>query len=138
MRRVEHVIRKDHVRTVRGMIGERRLVESASLHHAVVRQMFDDQVHEADLIDGERRVGKEPRESLGRRLAVEPDQRADEETQSVSVLRGAGDVRLLTRTAFQEHALQRSEVSSVQLFVAAQPLQRHMAFVVSKVGARLC
>ncbi len=84
---VQHCLGKDHVGTVRSMIGERRFVESPGLHHTVVGQMFDDEVHEADLIDGERRVGKEVRERLCRRLAVETDQRADEQAQLMLPIR---------------------------------------------------
>lgn len=50
--------------------------------------MIDDQVHEFDLVRGERLSGKETREGFFRRRTIETDQRPHEQTEAVAGLGG--------------------------------------------------
>ncbi len=100
------IVSEDHVRALRRLVGEWRLVEPGDLHHAVGRQVLDDHLNEPELVGRKRRVAQVQVERSGRRLTVEPDEGADEQPEAVRLLAGAGDIGLGASTGFGEHSFQ--------------------------------
>jgi hypothetical protein len=97
-------------------VSEWRFVEHRRCHHAVLGEVVHDQVYEFDLVS--RKPRDESGERFRRRLAVETDQRAHEETQALVLLCCALNVFFIADAVFREHALQLREIDAVSaLFI---------------------
>ena len=69
-------------------------VEQRRVHHAVLGQVVDDQVHELDLVGAERLAGEEAGQRLLGGLAVQADQRANEQSESLRLRSWRGSIVL--------------------------------------------
>lgn len=74
-----------------GMVDVRRFEEPRGLHDPVGGELVHDEVHEADLIDGEPGAVEVVPESLDRSRPVKPDETADKEPEPAGFLREPRD-----------------------------------------------
>ena len=105
------------------MIGVGRFIEPCRFHDAVGGEFVDDQVDEPDLLGGEFGAVKIGPERFEGCLAVEADQRADEQSKAVGFLFGLVDRGGVTGAAVDEHLFESLEVIRRECFVAAHSLQ---------------
>jgi hypothetical protein len=92
---------------------------SGRFHHAVLRELVDDEVHEPNLVGGELGVVKVLLERLDDRRAVEAHEIAHEDAKAATLFGGPGDVDVLA-TGRDEHLLQLRQVVGSQLLVASK------------------
>jgi hypothetical protein len=115
-------------RPLRTDIRERRLKQPIGLHHAVQSQFLHHQLDELDLVRRRGRSLQELTERLHRSLAIQADQRADEQTQALALLLGLID-QGLGATGLDQHPFQFDQIGGSQGLVAPQALQRQVRLV---------
>lgn len=101
------------------------------------RQVIDDQVDEFNLVRCQHLAGEEARQRLLGGLPIQTHQRADEQTQALRFLPGAGQFFACTETALVQHPFQFPEVDGGKRLVHAQLVDGEVILMGAQKGARL-
>jgi hypothetical protein len=122
---------------VRRHVDEGRLVEQGGVHHAVLGQMVDDQVHELDLVGGSDLPARKPASTS---FAASRSRPTSERTKSPSPcdsLVGALRCPPPPHTALGKHAFQLGEIGGVSGLVHPQLVDRNMVLMRAQERLRL-